>query len=61
MDFREARPYKEALGELLRAIYGQPHPGKRPLGKNPFLSEGAVGTESGQVVAPSEEKKLNRI
>jgi hypothetical protein len=39
IDFRESADQKQALNELLRAIFQQPHPKKPPLGENPFLSE----------------------
>lgn len=45
IDFRDSANQKEALNELLRAIFQQPHPKKPPLGKNPFLNE-AAPTES---------------
>jgi len=39
IDFRDSANKKEALNELLRAIFQQPHPKKPPLGKNPFSNE----------------------
>ncbi len=43
IDFREPRKYEDALGELLRVIFGEPHPGKPPLGKRPPLGPTATG------------------
>jgi hypothetical protein len=45
IDFRDTVNSKEALNELLRAIFQQPHPQKPPLGKNPFLIETQIETE----------------
>ena len=36
LDFRSSRNQDDALEELLRAVFGQPHPSKPPLGRNPF-------------------------
>jgi transcriptional regulator with XRE-family HTH domain len=36
IDFRDASKRVEALEELLRVIYGQPHPRKPPLGRGPY-------------------------
>ena len=41
IDFRDSANQIEALNELLRAIFQQPHPKKPPLGKNPFSNEAA--------------------
>ena len=54
IDFREAQKQTNALDELLRAIYKQPHPEKPPLGQNPFeKSESAIAIPSSiQKVSP---------
>jgi hypothetical protein len=36
IDFRDDEHFDGALTELLRAIFGQPHPEKPPVGQNPF-------------------------
>ena len=46
IDFREDREFEAKLQELVRAIYGQPHPGKPPLGANPFSDQGQTVTQS---------------
>ena len=54
IDFREAQNQSNALDELLRAIYKQPHPDKPPLGINPFekSESGAPISLSAQPAAP---------
>jgi len=37
IDFRPSRTYEEAFDELLRAIYGEPHPDKPLLGEKPIF------------------------
>ena len=57
IDFREAQNQSNALDELLRAIYKQPHPDKPPLGINPFekSESGAPISLSAQPAAPSSK------
>ncbi len=43
IDFRDEGKATKALSELLRAIFGEPHPHKPPLGPNP-LAEGQSNT-----------------
>ena len=53
IDFREPQNQINALDELLRAIYKQPHPEKPPLGQNPFEK-----AESG-IAIPSSAKTVS--
>lgn len=60
IDFREAQNQSNALDELLRAIYKQPHPDKPPLGINPFekSESGAPISLSAQPAAPPSKPTI---
>ena len=57
IDFREPQNQINALDELLRAIYKQPHPEKPPLGQHPFekVESGIAISSSVQTVSPPSE------
>jgi len=61
VDFREDQNQQNALDELLRAVYKQPHPEKPPLGPNPFDRPATLTVASATIGVTSSNAKLEVI
>ncbi|PKN89413.1 MAG: hypothetical protein CVU51_00255 [Deltaproteobacteria bacterium HGW-Deltaproteobacteria-1] len=61
VDFRDDKEQQNALDELLRAVYKQPHPEKPPLGSNPFNQPVTLTVDSSMIAVKSSDLKLEVV